>query len=278
MTAAQIPNLTLKWAFGFAGDVSAFAAPTVVDGHVFVGSAGGLVQALAADTGCTKWVFQANGPVRTAPLAVPRDGRHVLLFGDLTGWFYALDAATGELVWKTQLETHDSTRLTGAAAVHDGVAYVPVSSWEESRAGDPDYPCCTFRGSVVAVRVRDGAQLWKTYLTDEPRELAKNARGAPLYGPSGVAVWSTPTVDASTRPALCDDRRQLHRARHARRATPSSRWRSPTAASRGSSKSRPAMPITAPATAITARTARSSPAPTSISARPRSCCAAASGC
>jgi polyvinyl alcohol dehydrogenase (cytochrome) len=197
LRAEQVPNLRLTWAYGFAGDVTAFAAPTVVDGHVFVGSAGGLVQALAADTGCTKWVFQANGPVRTAPLAVPRDGRHVLLLGDLTGWFYALDAASGALVWKLQLETHDSTRLTGTAAVHDGIAYVPVSSWEESRAGDPEYPCCTFRGSVVAVRVRDGAKLWKTFLADEPRETGKNARGAALYGPSGVAVWSTPTVDAA---------------------------------------------------------------------------------
>jgi polyvinyl alcohol dehydrogenase (cytochrome) len=193
----QVPNLRLEWAYGFAGDVSAFAAPTIVGGHVFVGSAGGLVQALAAESGCLKWTFQATGPVRAAPLAAARDGRHVLLLGDLTGWFYALDAATGELVWKTQIETHDSTRLTGAAAVHDGVAYVPVSSWEESRAGDPDYACCTFRGSIVAVRVRDGAQLWKTYLMDAPRELGKNGRGAPLYGPSGAAVWSTPTVDAA---------------------------------------------------------------------------------
>src|SRR5688572_1520629 len=48
LRAAQVPNLKLAWAYGFAGDVTAFAAPTVVDGHVFVGSAGGLVQALAA--------------------------------------------------------------------------------------------------------------------------------------------------------------------------------------------------------------------------------------
>jgi polyvinyl alcohol dehydrogenase (cytochrome) len=197
LRAEQVPRLTLKWAFGFEGDVTAFAAPTVVDGHVFVGSAGGLVQALDAGTGCTKWTLQANGPVRAAPIAVTLDGRHALLFGDLTGWFHAVDATTGELVWRTQIETHDSTRLTAAAAVHDGVVYVPVSSWEESRAGDPDYACCTFRGSVVALRMRDGGQLWKTYLTDPPRELGKNGRGAPLYGPSGVAVWSTPTVDAS---------------------------------------------------------------------------------
>ncbi len=149
-----MPRLALAWAFGFAGDVTAFAAPTVFDGHVFVGSAGGLVQALEADSGCVKWTWQANGPVRTAPIVAERDDGRVLLFGDFTGWFYAVDAATGELVWQTRVETHDSTRLTAAAAVHDGIAYVPVSSWEESRAGDPAYPCCTFRGSVVAVRVQ----------------------------------------------------------------------------------------------------------------------------
>jgi polyvinyl alcohol dehydrogenase (cytochrome) len=197
LDAEQVPRLELEWAFGFAGDVTAFAAPTVLDGHVFVGSAGGLVQALAADSGCVKWTWQANGPVRAAPVVVDRDGGRVLLFGDLTGWFHAVDAATGRLVWQTRIETHDSTRLTAAATVYDGVAYVPVSSWEESRAGDPAYPCCTFRGSVVALRVSDGALLWKTYFTDVPRELGKNGTGAPLYGPSGAAVWSTPTIDSA---------------------------------------------------------------------------------
>jgi polyvinyl alcohol dehydrogenase (cytochrome) len=197
LSAAQVPRLELAWAFGFAGDVNAFAAPTIVDGQVFVGSASGLVQAIDGERGCLKWSMQANGPVRTAPIVSALDGRHVLLLGDLTGWLYALDAKTGSIVWRIQLETHDSTRLTAAAAVHDGVAYVPVSSWEESRAGDPAYPCCTFRGSVVAVRLRDGARLWQTYFTDAPQEVGKNGAGAPLYGPSGVAVWSTPTIDAA---------------------------------------------------------------------------------
>jgi polyvinyl alcohol dehydrogenase (cytochrome) len=195
--AEQVPHLALQWAFGYAGDVTAFAAPTVVDGQIFVGSAGGVVQALRADSGCLLWTFQADGPVRAAPLAVARGDGHVLVFGDLVGWFYAVDATTGALVWKTRIETHDSTRLTAAAAVHDGVIFVPVSSWEESRAGDPVYRCCTFRGSVVALRVRDGTRLWQTYMTDVPRELGKNRTGAPLYGPSGAAIWSTPTVDAS---------------------------------------------------------------------------------
>jgi polyvinyl alcohol dehydrogenase (cytochrome) len=195
----QVRSLKLKWAFGFDGDVSAFAQPTVLGGHVFVGSAGGVVHAMRADTGCLKWMFQANGPVRAALLAVPVNGAQTLLFGDMTGWFYALSAETGQLLWKVQLESHDSTRLTAAATAHDGIVYVPVASWEETRASDPDYACCTFRGSVVALRASDGSQVWKTYMVDAPKENGKTERGTPRLGPSGVGIWAAPTVDAQRR-------------------------------------------------------------------------------
>src|SRR5262245_1147176 len=40
LTADQVPRLKLKWAFGFEGDISAFAQPTVIGNQIFVGSAG----------------------------------------------------------------------------------------------------------------------------------------------------------------------------------------------------------------------------------------------
>jgi polyvinyl alcohol dehydrogenase (cytochrome) len=192
-----IRKLKLKWAFGFDGDVTAFAPPTVLDGHLFVGSAGGVVHAMRAESGCLEWVYQANGPVRSSITAAPLEGgsRHALLFGDMTGWFYALEAESGKLLWKVRVEDHDSTRLTGAPAVHKGVVYVPVASWEETRSLNPEYACCTFRGSVVALRIPDGEQLWKIYMVDPPKETGKNARGISLMGPSGVGVWSAPTLD-----------------------------------------------------------------------------------
>jgi polyvinyl alcohol dehydrogenase (cytochrome) len=195
LSVDQVRGLKLRWAFGFDGDVTAFAAPTVIDGQVFVGSAAGLIHALRADSGCLQWVFQANGPVRSAIVEVPLGGQHALLFGDMTGWFYAVRAETGTLLWKVQVETHDSTRLTGAPVVYNGTVYVPVSSWEETRATDPEYPCCTFRGSVVALRIRDGMRLWKTYMTSEPKQTGKTAHGTTRFGPSGVGIWSAPTID-----------------------------------------------------------------------------------
>ena len=195
LTPEQVSHLKLKWAFGFDGDVTAFAPPTILGDHLFVGSAAGIVHAMRADSGCLKWTFQANGPVRAGILAVPFNGTHALLFGDMTGWFYALQADTGTVLWKVHVEEHDSTRLTAAATARDGVVYVPVASWEETRTADQDYPCCTFRGSVVALRISDGRQLWKTYLVDAPKERGKTERNVPRFGPSGVAVWSTPTLD-----------------------------------------------------------------------------------
>ena len=195
ITREQVSKLKLKWAYGFAGDVTAFAAPTVLNGTVFVGSAGGVVQAVEARTGCLHWTFQANGPVRSAIVAVANGSDYSLLFGDQIGWFYSLDAKTGHLVWKHRLDEHEGTRLTGAPAVYQGVVFVGAASWEESRAVEPHYECCTFRGSVTALRVTDGSQVWKTYTIDPPKKMRVNTVGVQQWGPSGAPVWSAPTID-----------------------------------------------------------------------------------
>jgi polyvinyl alcohol dehydrogenase (cytochrome) len=195
LTIGQLPRLKLKWAYGFDGDIIAFSQPTVLDGHLFVGSASGLVQALNVESGCIQWVFQADGPVRSAVLAVPLGDKHALLFGDSIGWFYSVEAETGRLLWKKRPEAHEATRLTGAPMAYQGTVFIPVASWEESRTSNPDYVCCTFRGSVVALRIKDGSQVWKTYMIGEKAALT----GKNQWGPSGAGVWSTPTLDTKRR-------------------------------------------------------------------------------
>jgi polyvinyl alcohol dehydrogenase (cytochrome) len=192
LSFGDIPRLKLKWAYGFEGDIMAFSQPAILDGTAFVGSASGLVQALDAASGCIRWAFQATGPVRSAPLVAPLGDKHALLFGDSIGWFYAVEAETGRLLWKKRPEPHEATRLTGAALAYQGAVFIPVASWEESRTTNPDYACCTFRGSVAALRIRDGSQLWKTYMiTEKPAPAGKNQ-----LAPSGAGIWSAPTLDA----------------------------------------------------------------------------------
>ena len=191
LTATQVPRLKLKWAYGFDGDIIAFAQPSVLNGHLFVGSASGMVQALNADTGCIQWVFQAMGPVRSAMVGVPLGGKHALLFGDTTGWFYAVEAESGQLLWKKRPEPHEATRLTGAPLAYRDTVFIPVASWEETRSTNTEYQCCTFRGSVVALRIKDGSEIWKTYMIAEKAKQTSEHE----WGPSGAAVWATPTLD-----------------------------------------------------------------------------------
>ena len=200
LTASDAGRLELKWAFGFPGDVTAFAAPTILKGTMFVGSAGGPVQALDGKTGCLYWTYQATGPVRTAMTVVPQGANSAnpaLIFSDQNGSVYLLDARTGKLRWKKRFEEHEATRLTGSITVQDGIAFVPAASWEETRSIDPAYPCCTFRGSITAVRIRDASVAWKTYTVNEPKKTGATSLKTQTFGPSGAGVWSTPTVDAA---------------------------------------------------------------------------------
>jgi polyvinyl alcohol dehydrogenase (cytochrome) len=196
LTVEQVRNLKLKWAFGFAGDITAYAAPTIQNGVLFVGSAGGVVHAMNAKTGCLYWTFQADGPVRAATVIAPNGNGHAILFPDQIGSFYSLDALTGRLLWKRRIDSHEATRLTGSPVYHHGIVFVPAASWEETRSGNPKYPCCTFRGSLTALRISDGSLVWKTYVIDPPKKTGVNKAGTPQFGPSGAGIWSAPTIDA----------------------------------------------------------------------------------
>ena len=200
MTADQVPSLTLEWVLGFPNAYSAYGQPTVVGGRVYAGSDGGFVYSLNAESGCVYWSYQAEAGIRTAISLGPVSGgepeRFAVYFGDIQANVYAVDAATGELLWTQTADTHRFARITGAPALFDGRLFVPVSSLEEAAGGQSDCECCTFRGSVVAYDATTGVQLWKSYtIPVESAPTRRTSTGTQLYGPSGAAVWSAPTID-----------------------------------------------------------------------------------
>jgi polyvinyl alcohol dehydrogenase (cytochrome) len=196
LAAGDVGKLKLKWAFGYPGDVMAYAQPTVVGGRIFAGSAGRRVYSLDAKSGCIYWVYRTEGFVRSA-ITVENN---IAYFGDGRANVYGVNASTGAEVWKTKVEAHPEARITGAVKYHDGRLYVPVSSFEEGTGGNPMYECCTFRGSVAALDAKSGAVIWKTYTIDEEaKPTKKNEAGTQLRGPSGGAVWSSPTIDTKNK-------------------------------------------------------------------------------
>jgi polyvinyl alcohol dehydrogenase (cytochrome) len=200
LTAADLSRLTLKWAFGFPDAASAWAQPTVAGGRVFVGSQNGTVYSLDAATGCIRWTFSARGGVRTAIAIGAIGARPAVFFGDTAAHAYAVDADTGQQIWIRKVEDHPLARITGSPTLFDDRLYVPTSSYEESQGADPQYACCTFRGSVTALDAKTGTVIWKTYtVADMPAPRGKSSTGVPLWGPSGSAIWSAPTIDAKRR-------------------------------------------------------------------------------
>jgi polyvinyl alcohol dehydrogenase (cytochrome) len=194
--AGQVPQLKLKWAFGFAGAGKASAQPTVVGGRIFAGSDSGKVYSLDAGSGCIYWTFKADAPVRSAISIGPVGAQWVAYFGDQRAQAYAVDAATGQLLWKTRVEDHPAAMITGAPALWEGRLYVPTSSYEEVTGGSPKYECCKFRGAVTALDAATGKQIWKSYtIAEAPHPVRKNKQGTQLWGPSGAGVWSSPTID-----------------------------------------------------------------------------------
>lgn len=201
LTAADVPRLKLKWAFGFPGDLQSNAHATIAGGRVFVGSAGGKVYSLSAATGCVLWFFETGTPMRAAisigRIDTPSGARYAAFFGDGGANAFALDAATGKLLWKTKVDNVPVARITGSPTLYRGRLYVPVASSEEGSGASPAYECCRFRGSVVALDAATGRQIWKSYtIPEEAIPTQKNKAGAQLWGPSGAAVWSSPAIDA----------------------------------------------------------------------------------
>ena len=202
LTADQIPHLRLKWAFGFKDATMAFSQPAIAGGRLFVGSESGVVYALDPASGCTHWTFQAKGAVRTGFAIGPgkESSTSVLYFGDQHGGVFALGAASGELLWKAQADPHPAAMITGTPQLWKGHLYVPVASYEENFSPNPHYECCTFRGSVVALDATTGKLLWQTYtVADAPQKTGISKSGTQLWGASGAAVWSAPTLDPAHR-------------------------------------------------------------------------------
>ena len=122
---------------------------------------------------------------------------------------------TGERIWSLKVDDHAAARVTGAPTLVGGRLYVPVSSLEELPGARPDYPCCTFRGSIVAIDAATGKpdleDLHDSRGADDGRQERRRARRcgsrrAPRSGPrrrstSRARPLYVATGNAYTEPA-----------------------------------------------------------------------------
>jgi len=189
----NVGNLTVKWSFTTAGDVS--ATPAVDATTVYVPDWAGFLYAVDRQTGALKWSVRLStvtgvpfDKARVTPavtddkVIVGTQGSIFVPGGGPGGKVLAFNKFTGALVWSTQADSHAAAIITQSATVFDSRVYVGVASQEEALAAFVSGYSLSFRGSFLALDLATGQILWKTYTAP------------PAY--TGNAVWgSSPAID-----------------------------------------------------------------------------------
>ena len=196
VNAATASGLRLKWAFAVPNVSEMRSQPVVTTDTVFLATVAGRMYALNRETGCIKWTYRADRPLRTS-LTLGRAGdRPALFVGDQSAAIHAVDAADGTLIWRREAGLFPASVTTGAPVQHEDTLFVPISAFGVALAMQPQYECCKSHGGVRALNAADGTILWTAHMTDDAEPTYKNDLGVQMWGPSGAAVWTTPAIDA----------------------------------------------------------------------------------
>jgi polyvinyl alcohol dehydrogenase (cytochrome) len=191
ISTANASLLSPLWVFTTHGDVS--ATPTVSsDQIVYFPDWAGYLYAVHAGNGKLIWnhaISAYNGQAAAMSRVSPAIYQGEIIIGDNVSQAIAhngahimgIDRKTGNLLWITQVDPHPAAIITGSPIVSGGTVYVGVSSNEEALATNNAYPCCTHRGSMVALNATTGKILWQTYTVPD--------NGGQPGGYSGNAIW-----------------------------------------------------------------------------------------
>ncbi len=198
ITAANATSLQLLWHFNPPAQTMPgqpgkdfFAGPVVVDGKVFIGANTGVLYALDEATGQVQWEhflgYQPSlncagyGVVSTATVATdPATSKLTVYVGAGDGYLYALDAATGEQVWASQVVRVSSTKNAGmvfsSPTVSRGHVYIGMSS-------NCDFPL--IRGGLRMFDQKTGHLLLTHYTVKK--------------GSKGGSIWSSAALTSDGR-------------------------------------------------------------------------------
>jgi outer membrane protein assembly factor BamB len=188
ITPSTAPKLTTLWKDEVGGSVS--AEPIEVNGVVYYGSWTGDETAVNATTGAALWSADLGTTTDTdctpsevgvastptlATITVKGTATQVLFVGGGNGYFYALNATTGAVIWQTKLGTPPDYFLWSSPLLYKGSIYEGVSSFGA---------CPLIRGAIVRMDAVTGAVQDTLYTVPS--------------GCYGSTVWGSATVDGTT--------------------------------------------------------------------------------
>jgi polyvinyl alcohol dehydrogenase (cytochrome) len=177
ISSENVTSLTQAWRVDVGGPVN--GTPIVANDLVILGSYTGILEAREIATGAVVWSYDTGAKILEPNLNVDLgilgsaviDGE-VVYVGDAKAFLHAVNAATGELIWKAQVCLQTNACIWSSPVVLDDLIYVGVASVAKQPG---------FRGNMTAVNKSDGSIKWKTYSVPE--------------GADGGSFFGVPAID-----------------------------------------------------------------------------------
>lgn len=224
-------QLELKWQFPPKNSKRKLGmvcgTPSVVNGHVYFGTATLPRFFKLKPNGEVAWVFEVGDEDRRianyekeSQGLIPRGGvyssalvtENSVYFADVKGVAYCLDRMTGVERWRVNSRgkgfpgAHNSNVMMASPILVEDTVVFAGGGLEHRQPRDPGYKCCSGRGFVMALNLKNGRIIWKydvgpTPIKYDPPFKLKTPIGVRTfhYGPSTSSVWCTPSYDSKTQ-------------------------------------------------------------------------------
>ena len=193
----NVGRLRMVWSRGLGAGLQQ-GTPLVHDGVMYMPNPQDVIQALDAATGDLRWEYRRDRPddLDEYMLASLTDiNRNVAIHGtriiDTSGddYVFALDAATGDLVWETEILDYraNPANQSSGPIIADGKV---VSGRGCTPRGGPD--ACV----IVAHDAETGEELWRRRTIPAPGEPGDETwGGVPFEERRHVGAWMVPSYD-----------------------------------------------------------------------------------
>ncbi|MBF9252193.1 PQQ-binding-like beta-propeller repeat protein [Pontibacter sp. 172403-2] len=173
INSKNVNAMRLSWKYPTQHPVS--HAPLVEGSAVYFGDWGGTIYKVDVNNGNLVWKKAIEEPKTEWPwhgfAGTGTLGGGKLFEASVEGNAFALDPATGEVLWKTKFTDDPEAGNLGTLLYYDGLVYIGVSSVEEMQENStPD-----LQGKVVALNAEDGRKVWEKALVEPPQN------GAPMW-------------------------------------------------------------------------------------------------
>jgi alcohol dehydrogenase (cytochrome c) len=194
ITPANAAGLELKWAYQSRSLDKHEVTPIVVDGVMYTIQSPNDVVALNAATGAVLWTYRHKPAEGTRNPCCGNVSRGVAILGDkvylgtLDAMLIAINARTGEEVWKTTVGDYKQAySITHAPLAVKDKILVGVAGGEYG-----------IRGFIAAYDANSGKQVWRFNTVPGPGEPGANTWAGDSYLHGGAPIWVTGSYDPDT--------------------------------------------------------------------------------